>query len=74
MSNPVRDQFRPLFGSLLTELQQAGDWNQISRDEKASRLRLAVENEDRKYGRPKRFDAEFDYGHVVDSLALPDVC
>ena len=29
--------------------------------------------EDKKYGRPYRFDEDFDFDHVVKRLSLPDI-
>lgn len=73
MANPGRDQFRPLFGAIYEQLRVAPDWGTLTDVERGDRLREAMLAEDQKYGRRPRFDAEFDFVHVVQALALPDV-
>jgi len=71
VQNPVRDQWKPLFGTMYRRLAVADDWEKISDQTRAERLREAMTAEDKMYGRPTRFSEDFDFVAVVRDLAIP---
>jgi len=52
-------------------LSVAEDWERISDQRRAERLREAMAAEDKMYGRPTRFSDDFDFVAVVRDLAIP---
>jgi hypothetical protein len=71
VQNPVRDQWKPIFGTMYRRLAVADDWEKISDQQRAARLREAMAAEDKMYGRPTRFSEDFDFVAVVRDLAIP---
>jgi hypothetical protein len=71
VQNPVRDQWKPFFGTMYRRLAVADDWEKISDQRRAERLREAMTAEDKMYGRPPRFSDDFDFVAVVRDLAIP---
>jgi len=71
VQNPVRDQWKPIFGVMYRRLTVADDWEKISDQQRAERLREAMAAEDKMYGRPPRFSDDFDFVAVVRDLAIP---
>ena len=71
VQNPVRDQWKPIFGAMYRRLTVADDWEKISDQQRAERLREAMAAEDKMYGRPPRFSEDFDFVAVVRDLAIP---
>ena len=72
-ANPIRDQYRLLFGAAYDELKEAPDWLLVTDRERGQRLREAMVTEDLKFGRPSRFSADFDFVLVAQRLGFPDV-
>jgi len=52
-------------------LAVADDWEKISDQQRAERLREAMAAEDKMYGRSPRFSDDFDFVAVVRDLAIP---
>jgi hypothetical protein len=52
-------------------LTVAEDWESISDQKRADRLREAMNAEDKMYGRPSRFGDDFDFLSVVRYLGNP---
>ena len=52
-------------------LAVAEDWEKISDQRRAERLREAMAAEDKMRGRPSRFTDDFDFVAVVRDLAIP---
>jgi hypothetical protein len=71
VQNPVRDQWKPIFGTMYRRLTVADDWEKISDQQRAARLREAMAAEDKMFGRPTRFSEDFDFVAVVRDLAIP---
>jgi hypothetical protein len=71
VQNPVRDQWKPIFGAMYRRLAVADDWEKISDQKRAERLREAMAAEDKMYGRQTRFSEDFDFVGVVRYLAIP---
>ena len=71
VENPVRDQWKPTFGTMYRRLTAAEDWESISDQKRADRLREAMKAEDKLYGRPSRFGEDFDFLSVVRYLGNP---
>jgi len=72
MENPGRDQWKPIFGIMYRRLTVADDWEAISDQRRAERLRDAMKAQDKMHGRPSRFGDDFDFLSVVRELAIPD--
>ena len=45
--NPVRKQFRPIFGAVFDEISSAADWSNLTVEQQADRLREAMGAEDK---------------------------
>jgi hypothetical protein len=71
VQNLVRDQWKPIFGTMYRRLSVADDWAKISDQQRAERLREAMAAEDKMYGRSPRFSDDFDFVAVVRDLAIP---
>ena len=65
MQNPSRDQWKPIFGTMYRRLAVADDWEKISDQQRAERLREAMAAEDKMYGRPARFSEDFDFDEAA---------
>lgn len=72
-SNPVRDQYLPIFGKAYNALRREEDWWKLTDRERGQRLKEKMAAEDRTYGRPSRFPADFDFVMVAQRLGLPDI-
>jgi hypothetical protein len=71
VQNPSQDQWKSIFGTMYRRLSVAEDWERISDQRRAERLREAMAAEDKMYGRPTRFSDDFDFVAVVRDLAIP---
>jgi hypothetical protein len=71
VENPVRDQWKPIFGTMYRRLTAAEDWESISDQKRAERLRETMKAEDKMHGRPSRFGDDFDFLSVVRYLGNP---
>jgi hypothetical protein len=71
VENPVRDQWKPIFGTMYRRLTAAEDWESISDQKRAERLRDLMKAEDKMHGRPSRFGDDFDFLSVVRYLGNP---
>jgi len=72
VENPARDQWKRVFGIMYRRLTAADDWETISDQKRAERLRDAMKAEDKMHGRPSRFSDDFNFLSVVRELAIPD--
>ncbi len=72
MANQVKDQFKPIFGSLFEMLSKAPDWDSINTSEKAGRLEGAYREQCKGYGRPDYTNGGSLYEHAIQCLELPD--
>ena len=72
MSNPVKDQYKPIFGQLFAQITQEPDWNSIDSTEKARRLEQAFHERNREYGQLGYPDGGSLFEHAIKCLELPD--
>jgi hypothetical protein len=72
MPNQLKQQFRPIFGSLFDELSKAVDWDTVDLHEKARRLDQAYRAQRQQYDQPPYDEGTSLFEDAITCLELPD--